>query len=450
MREAKNGGTESKFSYSQTKFLVVIAVLMGLIIADVSLIRIYDIISKLFIPMQARLVLFSAISLACLASAFILLELIKPLRTSQKRKNRLHLEIIYRITKLIQYVLGAVIIYMILQMFLNSSYATFNLIVLISCSYLLSIGILGIFIARMLSLLSFNRNMMVLVLFVIAIGSITANIVITLINVSLRLEERPSETRMQFGGSMDISKGRFNTLDNLYFYSYLISFITAWAATASLLRYYSRKFGKLKYWLITTLPMVFFLAQFVPSYTTLLFSSIRPDPFFMATWVTLIATVSKPLAGLMLALGFWTMARVAERTSIVRRYLVFAGFGFFLLFSSNQAILMALAPYPPFGIVTITTMGISAYLVVSGLYTSTVSLSQNTEVRRSIRRLARSQSALFDSMVSAESEKEIEKRVMEIVRKESVEMANRSGVEISLSDSEAKEYLEEVIREIKK
>lgn len=423
---------------------------MGLIIADVSLIRIYDIISKLFIPMQARLVLFSAISLACLASAFILLELIKPLRTSQKRKNRLHLEIIYRITKLIQYVLGAVIIYMILQMFLNSSYATFNLIVLISCSYLLSIGILGIFIARMLSLLSFNRNMMVLVLFVIAIGSITANIVITLINVSLRLEERPSETRMQFGGSMDISKGRFNTLDNLYFYSYLISFITAWAATASLLRYYSRKFGKLKYWLITTLPMVFFLAQFVPSYTTLLFSSIRPDPFFMATWVTLIATVSKPLAGLMLALGFWTMARVAERTSIVRRYLVFAGFGFFLLFSSNQAILMALAPYPPFGIVTITTMGISAYLVVSGLYTSTVSLSQNTEVRRSIRRLARSQSALFDSMVSAESEKEIEKRVMEIVRKESVEMANRSGVEISLSDSEAKEYLEEVIREIKK
>ena len=450
MREAKSGGTESKFSYSQTKFLVAIAVLMGLIIADISLIRIYDIVSKLFIPMQARLVLFSAISLACLASAVILIELIKPLRTSQERKNRLHMEIIYRITKLIQYALGAVIIYIILQMFLTSSYATSNLIVLISCSYLLSIGILGIFIGRMLSLLSFNRNMMVLVLFVIAIGSITANIVITLINVSLRLEERPSETRVQFGGSMDIGKGRFNTLDNLYFYSYLISFITAWAATASLLRYYSRKFGKLKYWLITTLPMVFFLAQFVPSYTTLLFSSIRPDPFFMATWVTLVATVSKPLAGLMLALGFWTMARVAERTSTVRRYLVFAGFGFFLLFSSNQAILMALAPYPPFGIVTITTMGISAYLVVSGLYTSTVSLSQNTEVRRSIRRLAGSQSALFDSMVSAESEKEIEKRVMEIVRKESVEMANRSGVEISLSDSEAKEYLEEVIKEIKK
>jgi hypothetical protein len=39
---------------------------------------------------------------------------------------------------------------------------------------------------------------------------------------------------------------------------------------------------------------------------------------------------------------------------------------------------------------------------------------------------------------------------MEIVRNESVEMANRSGIEISLSDNEAKEYLEEVIREIRK
>jgi hypothetical protein len=44
-------------------------------------------------------------------------------------------------------------------------------------------------------------------------------------------------------------------------------------------------------------------------------------------------------------------------------------------------------------------------------------------------------------MVYAESEKEIEKGVMEIVRNDSVEMANMNGVEILLSDSEAKEYL---------
>jgi hypothetical protein len=85
--------------------------------------------------------------------------------------------------------------------------------------------------------------------------------------------------------------------------------------------------------------------------------------------------------------------------------LIFTGFGFFLLFSSNQAILMSVAPYPPFGIATVTAMGLAAYLVVVGLYTSTISLSQDTELRRNIRRLARSQTRLFDSMVTAESEK---------------------------------------------
>jgi hypothetical protein len=144
------------------------------------------------------------------------------------------------------------------------------------------------------------------------------------------------------------------------------------------------------------------------------------------------------------------MARVVDKKSPVRRYLVFTGFGFLLLFSSNQAILMSIAPYPPFGIATVTAMGISAYLVMIGLYTSTVSMSQDTELRRSIRRLAKSQTRLFDSMVLAESGKEIEKRVLELIKKQSLEMETRTGIETALDEKEAREYIKEVMKEIKK
>ena len=152
----------------------------------------------------------------------------------------------------------------------------------------------------------------------------------------------------------------------------------------------------------------------------------------------------------MLGIGFWTTAMKVEKKSFVRGYLIFAGFGFFMLFTSNQAILMSVAPYPPFGLATVTAIGISAYLVVVGLYTSTVSLSQDTELRRSIRQLASSQSALFDSMVSGESSKEIEQRVMGIVKKHSHEMMDQSGIETSLDDAEVQRYLKEVIEEVKK
>lgn len=110
---------------------------------------------------------------------------------------------------------------------------------------------------------------------------------------------------------------------------------------------------------------------------------------------------------------------------------------------------MSIAPYPPFGIVTVTPMGLSVYLVVIGLYTSTVSMSQDTELGKYIRRLARSQTRLFNSMVSAESGKEIEKRVLELIKKQSLEMETRTGIETSLDEKEAREYIE-VIKEIKK
>ena len=152
----------------------------------------------------------------------------------------------------------------------------------------------------------------------------------------------------------------------------------------------------------------------------------------------------------MLGVGFWSMARVGKSNTTLHRYLIISGFGFFLLFTSNQALLMSINPYPPFGIATITVMGLSAYLVVIGIYMSTISLSQDAELRRSIRHVARSQSKLFDSMVTAEIEKEIEKRVMEVIRTQSVQMEDETGVQPSLNDQEIQDYLKQVIREVKR
>ena len=108
---------------------------------------------------------------------------------------------------------------------------------------------------------------------------------------------------------------------------------------------------------------------------------------------------------------------------------------------------MSITPYPPFGIATITVMGVSAYLVTIGIYMSAISLSQDAELRSSIN--ARLQSKLFDSMVTAEIEKEIERRVMQVIRAQSIEMENETGVQPLLNDQEMQDYLKQVIKEVK-
>ena len=436
--------------YSNRKLLVVISALIVLMVTDIALFRIYDIISKQFISIYTKEILFAIISISCLVAEYLLLEFIKPLRDENKNKNKLHISLLYSVTKGAQYVIGAIVVLLIIQILSSSYYSNVILLAIILCSYVLSIGILSVFIARILTLLSLKRNTIFMFLFVLAVGSITVNAAIAMIDVSLRLGDRTSDTRALFGGSVDSSKGRYNAIDDLYLVSYILSFVSAWIATAALLSNYARKLGKIKYLLVTISPMIFFIGQFVASFPNEISSLINVDKFFLASFTTVIITLSKPLGGFMLGIGFWSMAQVGKSNPALNRYLTISGFGFFLLFTSNQALLMSINPYPPFGIATITVMGLSAYLVIIGIYMSTISLSQDAELRQSIRRVARSQSKLFDSMVSAEIEKEIEKRVMEVIRTRSVEMEDETGVEPSLNDQEIYDYLKQVIREVKR
>jgi hypothetical protein len=435
-------------SHGDKKLLVILSSLVVLVVIDISLVRVYDIISKQVIPLDTKELFFGIISIACLVAEYLLLETITPL--GDESKNKLHVRIIYKVTKATQYVIGAILVLLIFQIFSYSFYNTVILLTIISFSYILGIAILTIFITRILTVLPFKWNTIYTIIFVFALGFITINAAITMLDVFLRLGDRPDETRAFFAASSDSSKGRYNIIDFSYFISYILSFVTAWIATVILLSNYSHKLGKIKYMLITVSPMVFFVGQFIAFYTNEISSIFNIDQFFLASLTTLLTTLSKPFGGLMLAIGFWSMAKVGKGNTTLNRYLIISGFGFFLLFTSNQALLMSIAPYPPFGIATITIIGLSAYLVIIGIYMSTISLSQDAELRRSIRRVARAQSKLFDSMVTAEIEKEIEKKVMEVIKIQSFEMENETGVQPSLNDPEIQDYLKQVIREIKR
>ena len=219
--------------YSNRKLLVVISALIVLMVTDIALFRIYDIINKQFISIYTKEILFAIISISCLVAEYLLLEFIKPLRDENKNKNKLHVGLLYHVTKGAQYVIGAIVVLLILQILFSSYYSNIILLAIVLCSYVLSIGILSIFIARILTLLSFKRNTIFMFLFVLAIGCTTVNAAIAMIDVSLRLRDRTSDTRALFGGSVDSSRGRYNAIDDLYFISYILSFVSAWIATAS-------------------------------------------------------------------------------------------------------------------------------------------------------------------------------------------------------------------------
>ena len=99
---------------------------------------------------------------------------------------------------------------------------------------------------------------------------------------------------------------------------------------------------------------------------------------------------------------------------------------------------------------TISFVGLSSYLLFVGIYASAVSVAEDSNLRRSIKKLAVKESKLLDSIGAAEMEQEIQKRVIVLTKETARTMSEQTGIESSLSEEEAKEYLHEVLTELKR
>jgi hypothetical protein len=282
---------------------------------------------------------------------------------------------------------------------------------------------------------------------------LTINAGFTLAFVSSILLGMPAYIRPHLGEAMVpfISPNSAASIFNLGFViSSVLSFILSWTSTALLLRQYSHRFGRIRYWIIVSIPLAFFLAQFQSHiYLDILASLFPLDPILFSTLYTLIFTLSKPAGGILFAIAFWTIARSVRQNRVVRDYMIISAYGLALLFVSNQAIVLINGNYPPFGLATISFMGISSYLLLVGIYSATISVAQDVKLRQSIRESVEKESKLLGSIGFAHMEQEIQRRVIRMSKEYKDRLNEQTGLESSLDEDEMKEYLNVVLKEIK-
>jgi hypothetical protein len=159
--------------------------------------------------------------------------------------------------------------------------------------------------------------------------------------------------------------------------------------------------------------------------------------------------VSRPIGGVLFGLAFILVARKLQNQE-VKGYLVISGIGFLLLLVSYEGQALITAPFPPLGLLSGSYFGLASYLIFIGLYSSAVSVSQDSRVRASIRSSIESEVRFIGSMGEAEMDHRILDKVLTTSRKFSKTMPEETGVWSSLSDKEIKEYIEEVLAETHK
>ena len=123
---------------------------------------------------------------------------------------------------------------------------------------------------------------------------------------------------------------------------------------------------------------------------------------------------------------------------------------FDLLFYITGSAIAAQAAYPPYGLISVSLIGLSCYIIYSGLYSSAQIISQDTILLRSIGKSITTQANLFGGIGNALRNKELESRVLTVTKNRTDEIEESSGVQSSLDECEMVDYIQYVISELQK
>ena len=420
------------------------------LLLDVSFGKISDLLGKQYY-LNWGIIAFIAISVVSILGQYLILAFIK--QNSKELRNKavtLHLKTIHNTVRIAQYILTLLFLILIYQITITSHYNVFLLAASVTISYGLAAVVLALVSQRFFSWWRSKRNW-VLLLYSISSASLAFNAIFSAFYMDELLLERPSEVWADSSNYFPpITQDSFRyILDIIYVFSSISSFILTWASSLFLLHHFSKRLGRIKFWFIVSIPLVYFISQFITPFLNFLNPIINSDPFFFGILFTLVFTLSKLAGGILFGIAFWTVAKTLHKTSTIRAYMIIAAYGIILVFITGQATVTQ-TPYPAFGAATLCFVGLSSYMMLVGIYSSALSVSQDAALRRSIQRSVENQSKLLHGIGTAQMEEEIQKTVLKIANKQADKMKEETGIETSSSEEDMKDYLLEVIKEVER
>jgi hypothetical protein len=434
-------------SISSNKVLFIIfGILLFALLVDSSLLNIYTFLNSIFLFDQQYLI-FIIITFLFIVGQYFILAIVRIRIKKVESTWKLH-RIVHNSVTISQYLMSLFLLIIILEIFFNSYYSTVLLILITIISYGLSCISLGLLALRFFLVFRLKKSYSILFYSLSSIAFVISNLFLMIFVLRIipqigNVIQRHGHIILYFN-----DPGSFEyVLYNGYAISSIIAFIITWIATAIILYNYANRIGKIKYWIIISLPLVYFLSQFVSLFLDILNNIIEQNIFLYMILFTVIFSISKAAGSIQFGIAFWVMVKKMNKMVVLRDFLIIVTIGFMLLFVSEQAVSLISFPYPPFGLASVATLGLSSYLILVGLYYSAVSISKDVNMRKFILSSALNEVNFLIKIGSAEVEKETEKIVNKLIYQNLKEIKYEIGI---TSPENVREYLDEIVDEIKK
>jgi VanZ family protein len=420
----------SKTSFVMVSLVVVVSVV------DSEFINLFY-ATDLGTPGNIQLSLFISFAIVASIITITFLRLVKGINVQPRANSPSFFKVAYSVTAAIQCSLLVILVAVISQTIILHGYSKIFSILVVYLSHFISALILGLLSFIFVQWFRSSRSFSILTYAVVFIAILfTVLVTVPLLTEQFELQPQWIYPRDYIALITDelVPSPDIAFIYGLGTYALPMLVFATWILTVSLLRGYSTRTGKKKFWLIISIPLIFQIFSLVVTNT-----NIITDPsiveFIYSTQFHFILGISYQIYGIIFAIAFLIIGRKIKLERM-KNYLTISALGIILLFSSLQPGSPFYAAYPPFGLVTLLFLGLASYMLFAGFVGSAAYVSRDNEVRREVYRSLEEDSHIL-KMGVAEMQREIEKKVVSLSNKiKSSELQDEMKVEIEPNEED--------------
>jgi hypothetical protein len=402
---------------TKRRALMVIIFAISIMVLDTTIVK-YIAFSNKEYPSSMYVSIFVSLVILFVIAVIVLLGFVKSKNSESGSKRGLSVRNTYLIIAVTQLSLIITMAIIIEPTIALKSYKTLSLLAVVFISHISAVFFLIMLVLTLVdSILA--KGDRILSLYTISFSLTTIAIMTSLVYATYTLSHQPSNIRplsihnsfiglprselaIYFGPTLDIIS--------------IISFVSVWIASAVLMSTYKRRIGKIRYWTITSIPLIYFLFPFEKNVVDIFQSLSASSPFLYGVMNVIIFSATKQIGAFFFSLVFLAASTLVTKHEM-QKYLLITGIGMAILYGSIEIDTLLYATYPPFGAVTASFIPMGAYLVFTGILRSSTLVARDSELRREFYNSAKSQLTLLKTIGVTEMEKELIKKYKSIDRR---------------------------------
>ena len=425
------------------RILIVFVAMVIAIMIDSQVGIVADFIAE-YIYSLPGILLYVSLTIFLILSSFYFIYHIKSIEKLMEVKY-IHFKLVFNIILVLQILIAMMLTSVVLQIGIYQEYHTSFLSIIHIISYGTWIGIMGLLArAFILWYKNFNKNSMLLIFTLAMIFYVANGLFGLMYTLDVLAQQEPIISLGDVAYFPEFSNVALGSQINLINSGCsLVAFILTWIGSVKLLYRYLPRIGRLKFWSIMIISLIYYNIQF-PLFT-LGYFNVGDD--VNAFFNILIFSFSGILAGIIFGISFLSIARTLKVGSAVRTQLIMTAYGFLFFYITGTAVAVQ-AAYPPYGLVSVSLIGLSCYLIYTGLYAATQIVSQDNSLLRSIKKSVTEQANFLGGLGTAQRNRELESKVLTIAKNLEDEIEEASGVKTSLTEPEIVDYIQYVMNEV--